>query len=240
MASKRQKKLERKKQKRSEKRRGLRKAQSSGLATQMQRVASAPIHECLVSPGITDEGIGYVIFSRKAVGQIAAAIFLIDVYCLGVKDAFGRMMSSGEFQQSKEQFAESGQDLLAIDPPSARRLVERAVDYARSIGFSPAADYRKVAPLFGDVNPDDGRDLCEFGRDGKPLYVAGPHDSPSRARQVVATLMRTCGLAGFDYLVPDSALDPSELAFIKDAWDDEDGSDYRLEFIDEYDSDENE
>lgn len=240
MASKRQKKLERKKQKRSEKRRDLHKAQSAGLATQMQRASSAHIHECLMSSGIVEDGIGHVVFSRKGDGQISAAVFLVDVYCLGVKDAFGGMMTLKDYQRFKEQLGGSGHDVAAIDAPSARRLVERAVDYARSIGFSPAADYRKVTPLFGDVNPDDGRDLCEFGRDGKPLYVAGPHDSPARARQVVNTLMRTCGPAGFDYLLPDSALDPSELAFIHDAWDDEDGSDYRLEFIDENDSDENE
>lgn len=240
MATKRQKKLERKKQKRSEKRRDHRRVQSGGLATQMQLASSTPIHECLISSSITEEGLGQVIFSRKAVGQVAAAIFLIDVYCLGVKDAFGGMMSSGEFQQFKERFASSDQDLIAIDAPSARRFVEQAVDYARSIGFSPSADYRKLTPLFGDVSPDHGRNLCEFGRDGKPLYVAGPHDSPTRARQVVNTLMRTCGPAGFDYLIPDSALDPSELAFIKDAWDDVDGSNHRLESIDENKSDENE
>lgn len=240
MATKRQKKLERKKQKRSDKRRDLRKAQSAGLATQMQRAASAPIHECLMTSGIVDDGIGQVFFARKAGGQIVAAVFLVDVNCLGVKDAFGHMMTVGEYQDLKEQLANSGQDFAAIDPPSARRLVERAVDYAWSIGFSPAADYRKLTPLFGDVNPDDGRDLCEFGQDGKPLYVAGPYDSPVRSRQIISTLIRTCGLAGFDYMVPGGAIDPCDLLPSDDSWDDEDDSTPTLEFIDDFESDENE
>jgi hypothetical protein len=240
MATKRQKKLERKKQKRSEKRRDLHKAQSAGLATQMQRASSAHIHECLMSSGIVEDGIGHVVFSRKGDGQISAAVFLVDVYCLGVKDAFGGMMTLKDYQRFKEQLGGSGHDVAAIDAPSARRLVERAVDYARSIGFSPVADYRKLAPLFGDVNPDDGRDLCEFGQDGKPLYVAGPYDSPTRSRQIIKTLIRTCGLAGFDYVVPGGAIDPCELLPSDDSWEEEEDSSPGLEDIDENDADENE
>ena len=42
----------------------------------------------------------------------------------------------------------------------------------------------------------------EFGKDGKPLFVAGPHDSPERCHQILMTLEESCGINGFHYLIP--------------------------------------
>lgn len=40
-----------------------------------------------------------------------------------------------------------------------------------------------------------------FGRDGKPFFIAGPHDSPHFVRHVLNTLQRTAPGA-FGYLLP--------------------------------------
>ena len=56
--------------------------------------ASAPIHECLVPDSLFDIGIGNVIVSRKMPnGFIGAAFFLVDVFCLGIKDVFYEALS---------------------------------------------------------------------------------------------------------------------------------------------------
>src|SRR5262245_23564829 len=48
----------------------------------------APLHGCLVPAGLFESGIGTVVVSRKLTdGRIVAAVFLLDVWCLGVKDA---------------------------------------------------------------------------------------------------------------------------------------------------------
>ena len=51
-----------------------------------------------------------------------------------------------------------------------------AVDFARSIGFEPPPDYVEAKPIFGDVDPNECSEKVEPGKDGKPFYVAGPHD----------------------------------------------------------------
>src|SRR5215472_8450879 len=52
-------------------------------------VATTPIHECLVPDSLFDIGIGNVIVSRRMPnGLIGAAFFLVDVFCLSIKDAF--------------------------------------------------------------------------------------------------------------------------------------------------------
>src|SRR5713101_8866677 len=62
--------------------------------------AGAPIHECLIPDSLFDMGLGNVIVSRKMPnGFIGAAFFLLDVFCLGVKDAFYDVMSPAEYDE---------------------------------------------------------------------------------------------------------------------------------------------
>jgi hypothetical protein len=42
----------------------------------------------------------------------------------------------------------------------------------------------------------------EFGKDGKPLFIAGPHDGQARCRQILATLARSCGPDGSHFFMP--------------------------------------
>src|SRR5262245_5923292 len=95
----RQKKLAKQRAKRKAKAAAQKPYQSSGssqgrmMATlEFDLASSAPIYECYVADDIFDQeenrGIGQVIVSRLSGGQVAAGIFMIDAFCLGVKDAF--------------------------------------------------------------------------------------------------------------------------------------------------------
>jgi hypothetical protein len=209
---KRQKKLQKKNAKRKaavvfKKHRGM-----SGTARQIASAAHAPIHECLVPRNLFGMGIGNIIVSRQLPGgQLAVAFFLVDVFCLGVKDAFFQVMSVPEYAyklQSQEQFG-----IQRVEPAYARKLVEDAVAYANAIGLSPHPDYLTVQQIFGDIDVEDCAESFEFGQDGKPLYVSGPHDTESKSKRIVNTLTKTCGPDGFHYLV---ALNPFD-AYVEDA-----------------------
>ena len=56
--------------------------------------------------------------------------------------------------------------------------------------------------LFGDVDPAASEARFEFGKDGKPFFIAGPRDTPARCKQILTTLANTCGPDGFHYLIP--------------------------------------
>jgi hypothetical protein len=53
-----------------------------------------PLYECCASAEIFDVGIGDVLISRRRArdGLIAASIFLVDIFCLGVKNAMFHLM----------------------------------------------------------------------------------------------------------------------------------------------------
>jgi hypothetical protein len=170
-------------------------------AKQMPQAVEAPVYECLMPAELFEIGIGDAVFSRKLPdGDIAVSVFLLDVYCLGVKNAFFKILSEHEYRSLLRSISQHA-TLRSIDPACLRKLVEEAEAYAADLGFSPHPDYLVSRLIFGAVD----RSACsmgfEFGKDGKPLYVSGPHDTEAKSRRIIDILTKRCGPGGFHYLV---------------------------------------
>lgn len=150
--------------------------------------------------------MGHVTVARfKGNGDVEVGVFLLDVFCLGVKDALYAVMTPSEYEERvlKGIFAISGKEPL--DLPTARKLVEEAVAYAERIGFAPHRDYRKARRVFGGINAADSNAIFTFGKNGKPFYIQGPHDTPLRCAQILKTLETRCGPGNYDYLLVEDA-----------------------------------
>ena len=160
--------------------------------------ASAPIHECLVPDSLFDIGIGNVIVSRKMPnGFIGAAFFLVDVFCLGIKDVFYEALSPAEYDSRVSSLQH--ETFRALHPTCARKLVEGAEAYARDLGFPPHPDYQRARQIFGDLDATACPTHYVFGRDGKPFFLSGPYDTPAKCRRIIETLTRHCGIDGFNF-----------------------------------------
>ncbi len=95
---KRQKKLAKRSAKRKAKHHEMARTKSAGLPERMAAAAAYPIVDCLATTDLAGEGMGWVLLSRELPdGGVALAIFLIDRYCLGVKDAIARIVSRYEY-----------------------------------------------------------------------------------------------------------------------------------------------
>jgi hypothetical protein len=128
---------------------------------------------------------------------------------LGVKNAMAAIVSrftydSEVVRKMRHQF--SSKDLK---PADVRKLVESAVAYAESLGLYPHADYQKAKLIFGDIDASQATEEIEFGKDGKPLFIAGPHDTPERCRRIFRSLEQHCGPGGHDFIIP--LADPSKI-----------------------------
>lgn len=158
------------------------------------------VHESLVSEDLFERGVGYVIMSRKLVtGEIAAGVFRVDVFCLGVRKAYTNIM---EEQVYKERIRKSGMEspLVSIHPACCRKLVEQAIDFALSLGFAPHKEYEIAAKIFGNLDAGVCPKKFEFGKNGRPTFIPAPEDSPDRRRKVLELLQSICGPKGFDYI----------------------------------------
>jgi hypothetical protein len=202
---KRQKKLAKKAARRKKVALQARKESSLGGflsdARLMAQVVSSPIHQCYVPQDLFKTGIGDVIVSRRLEsGKILAAFFLVDVFCLGVKDAFLRLMSPAEFRFSVEKAGEH-ETLERVDPAYVRKLVEASEAYALGLGLNPHPDYRQARKIFGDIDAAACPAHFEFGQDGKPFYISGPNDSLTRINLIQHALLKSCGPDGFHFLI---------------------------------------
>ena len=191
---------------------GLRPAEAAALVRAVAAESGAPdpvpaVVDSWVSPGVPwadrapndeESGLVGVLVARQGRGsRVSVCGYLVDVYCLGVKNALGpRRMDENELRLFAQEFFssfDSPPHPVTIDVAS--RLVWGAVDYARRLGFEPHRDFAAAAGHLGVRL--DGAGL-RFGRDGQPFYIGGPYDNTAR---ILRTLKATVGTGNFHFLV---------------------------------------
>ena len=228
-ARKQQKKLERKRKKQKAEKKELARQQNQGLAVQMQHASTAPVLHCCVATDLQDEGMGQVLVSRRCgPSQVASAVFLVDRYCLGVKGCFGHIMSASEYRERIYDRLQQRFQMNSIDLETAFLIVQGSVDYARQFSLAPHADYRKLSPIFGAPDVTGREPPIEFGQEGKPFYIRGPHETPEEARRIVGLLRDACGDEGFHYLLLAHDLDLDDLVGMVDETEGADADSRRL------------
>ena len=166
--------------------------------------------EAFRSAKLFDSGCGYLVVSRfKADGRVESGFFLLDVFCLGVKDAgFCCFYSMTDYQENLLDRLFPDQDRVQITPAAARKLAEDAVSYARGLGFSPGADYEKASRVFGGITTADCDEQFMFGKDDKPFYIQGPSESPAHVERILRALEARCGEGGYHYIVAADDFEP--------------------------------
>lgn len=164
------------------------------------RAAQCPVVDCLMPTSLFETGIGNLLLTRRLPnGDIAVAAFLVDTFCLGVKNAMYRVFSPPTFASYRHKLEQYG-SLERVHPSCLRKLVEGAVLYAKGFGFSPHADYAEAANMFGDIDATACPIRYTYGKDGKPLYVSGPYETPAQSRKIIEALARTQGSDNFRYI----------------------------------------
>src|SRR5512138_3116464 len=93
-------------------------------------------YEAWRSTGLFESGIGYVVvFREKSNGDVEAGVFLVDVYCLGVKDGFFTQSSAAERGDLLDRvFRDEPREPISV--ACARKLVNDAVAYAEGLGLA--------------------------------------------------------------------------------------------------------
>jgi hypothetical protein len=144
------------------------------------------------------EGLVSILVARQErASRTTVCGFLVDVYCLGVKNAIGPLsMGVGSVDTYRHAYFQA-YDVPGVAMPVelAQQLVHGAVAYARGLGFEPHADFAAAAQHLGA--PASACPI-RFGRNGKPFYVCGPHDD---SRTILKTLDTTVGKGNYSDLV---------------------------------------
>ncbi len=183
--------------------------------------SDAELARCWVSPGWSvglsiDErcgwpdktsvaAVGGLVTALVARGQrhrrsIEVCVFLVDVYCLGVKNALGpERMDDRELPGFIRQIF-GGYESPPVPAPIdlIRAIVYGAVEYAQELGFDPHPDFARAQAQLGPASRAAPTSPIRFGLDGRPTFVQGPYDDPE---SVFRTLRRSVGADGFGFTV---------------------------------------
>jgi len=191
---------------------------------EMEMAMRGPVDECYAADNIFDGGMGSVVVSRlSGAGHIGVGVYLIDAYCLGVKDAFVRLCTYGEFRRLLGDINQTERQ-KRVEASYAKKLIEDAVAYARDLGLEPHDDFKYTSRLLTDIDSSACATEFTFGYNGRPFFIAGPYDSEARVKQIMEAMARKRGAGGYEYLVP---ISPDTELFLSDQ--DYEGDDEEME-----------
>ncbi|BAQ65109.1 hypothetical protein [Geminocystis sp. NIES-3709] len=143
-------------------------------------------------------GFAQILVTRIERNKLCVCSSLVDIYCLGVKDAIEpRRMDIIQYQNFlREVYRNFEGGYVEITLEEAQSIIFGAIEYADKLGFKPHKDFEAVKPLLG--TPPDKLLSMEFGKDGKPFYISGPYDNE---KKIINTLKQSVGEGNFKYMM---------------------------------------
>lgn len=150
--------------------------------------------------GDVEAGKLQVIISRKhKTGNITAGFYLVDLWCMGIKDSFFDFnLTESDFGLLLESMYDRA-DLTEVDYVQAHNIIYAAYEYALDLGIKQSPIFEKTTKyLLEEDNDDIPLIEIECGRDGRPFYEQGS-ESAAEASKVIRTLEKSVGKGGFDY-----------------------------------------
>lgn len=143
-------------------------------------------------------GLAQIFVTRVDRSQYLVCSFLVDYWCLGVKDAMGpKKLDRQKYEMMVSHSADNfGQDFQEISLRETQAIIFGAVDYAGKLGIDPHPDFEQAKTQLGPR--PDGLPEIEFGRDGNPFYINGPYDNPDK---IINKLKASIGEGNFHFAI---------------------------------------
>ena len=169
----------------------------------IRQARTFPLFECLISDNWQKDDMGLVqilLARQQPDGDICFGVYLIDKHCLGLKNTF----ANANFSQTRyenEVRDRIFREQVPVECPLelAHQMIYEAIDYAAQFGFEPEKDFALSQYLLAPRGELEEPYHLTFGKDGKPFFIAGPHDNAAR---IMRQLEKTAGPGNYHYLMP--------------------------------------
>ncbi|MDO9040347.1 MAG: hypothetical protein Q7U65_03135, partial [Bacteroidota bacterium] len=183
-----------------------------------KKVRTLPIYECLVRSDWEETKMTTVLVARNHTnGNITDCSYLVDLYCLGVKDSMYLFnVPVHEYEEFKERLGRE-MDMTEVDYTLAHNIVYAGVEFAEEFGFKPHKDYESVTKFMLEEDIEDIELIeIECGMDGKPCYMRGPFEDDAKAKRIIAQLEKNAGPGNYEYVGGLDEFDDDEYDFDDD------------------------
>ncbi len=180
-----------------------------------KKALSLPIYECWINEDWEDSGVASIVIARRHTNEnITFCLYLVDLFCLGVKDSFFRFnISETEFRKFIEKLEEK-MEMEIVEYVLVHNIILSGIEYAEEFGFKPCKDFSSVTQYMLEEDTDDIELIeIECGKDGKPLFIQGPFENAAKANKILKQLEKTAGTGNYDFIREGDELE--------DDWEDE-------------------
>jgi len=166
----------------------------------LQDARTFPIMECWISADWQNgSGLVQIFIGREQPnGRICCGNYLVDKFCLGLKNTFAKPNLS--FERYKEHYdkVSSNQTLTRCPIELAHQMVYEGIDYAAQFGFKPQSDWAQSQYVLEPRGELEEPYQLTFGKNGKPFFISGPFDD---VKKIIKQLEETAGPENFDVLI---------------------------------------
>lgn len=138
-----------------------------------EKARTLPIGKCYIAPRNWQEsGMAHVIVTRmRPSGNLVMAMFLVDTFCLGVKDAgFHENMPSDDFEEYLDNY-KKGIGLEEISYNEAHNIIYGAMAFAEDGGIEPAKEFDPAKYVLEEDTEDIPLIEYDFGKNGKHFLI---------------------------------------------------------------------
>ena len=158
------------------------------------RARILPLGKCYVSTGWEEKGLVTLVVTRNhPSGNFTFGLFLVDLFCLGVRETFYVF----NVQEKYYEFLKVLREEEGIEECSyalAHNIIYGAVAYAQDLGIKPAKEFAVTQFLLEE--DDDRVELMDvkFGLSGMPaIFTRGLKN----ADEIIALLEKNAGPGGY-------------------------------------------
>lgn len=138
-----------------------------------EKVRNLPFGKCHVNSNWQLAGLAQVIVTRiRPEGNLAVGFFLVDTFCLGVKDAgFNPNMNMFEYTDLLRHFYNYETEFEEISYNEAHNLIYGAISFAEEGGISPSKEFRIPRYILEEDTEDIPLIEYEYGKNGKHFLL---------------------------------------------------------------------
>lgn len=165
-----------------------------------EKARKLPLGKCYIAPPDWQEkGMAQIIISRvRPNGNIVMASFLVDTFCLGVKDAgYHENMTTESFQDYLDNY-KYGMGLEEISYEEAHNIIYGAIAFAEDGGIKPSKDFDPAGYILENDTEDIPLIEYDFGKNGKHFLIVNAN---RREMPFYHILKKNLG-DNFEYILP--------------------------------------
>ena len=158
------------------------------------RARNLPLGKCYISTEWQEQGLITIVVTRNHVnGHFTCGIFLVDLYCVGVKET---LFLFNEYERYRDtlKVLNDEEGIEECSYTLAHNIIYGAIAYAEDLGFKPAEKFKTTQYILEENGDRIELMDIEFGLSGKPAIFLENEKHPDK---IIATLDKSVGPEGY-------------------------------------------